>query len=511
MRSFIALFWIFVLSWSLPGTMAQQVVFEKKFTDPPCFDHYSTHGKQVCELNDGSIIVLGRANITDTCTNPDPTGWTFDLKKLDAGGNIIWEYYSLPNPNFNMLDISSFLTLENGNILLVGKKEEFMFSPELVFLLLVNADGQYLFDTTYTTGYLNYIYTIPWSSAMTTDGFVIAGYTFVPYGQHEAYLLKLDSGYHKQWEFKLDPSYGLYGEFRKVITTPDGNIDCFGLIQKPPSDRDLFLFVRLNAAGQMILFKTYEYSGSDARLYDALASPGLRMMMGFCYNDQSRRRFILMKTDENGNFLWQKIFSDSADVAYLPGAITLNNEYQVLITGQVEYPDYVHQTWGASDIYLLKTDPDGNKLWEETYGTNYTYDSTFFASWETCDDIIQASDGSYLLCGMNNITTEYGPVMNLIKVTEGFAGNQNQSFPSCNAVLSPNPVHEYTMLKLFSCTPVNDGQLMLFDLTGKIVKQFSGLNGTEFSLTRDGLPDGIYFYSLKDHMTIIARGKAIVN
>jgi hypothetical protein len=517
MKSFITLFCILFLSpWYLHNAMAQQVVFEKKYTGidilPPCFVHENAYAIQVNELSDGKILLLGRGYDIDT-TYENASERYFDLKKLDKDGNIIWTRYIRPDTilsNNVWIDLTSFQVLDNGQILLIGLKEGGAFGPEVSHVILLNADGLPLFDTVYVNSYPQYIYTRPQCSARTADGFAIAGYTFVPYGDNEAYVLKIDSNYHKQWEFKLSPSNGLWGEFRKVIATSDGNIDCFGKIRKPASDQELFLFVRLNASGQMILFKTYEDSLSWIELKDVLAGPGFRMMVGN-YNEQTFYRILLMKTDESGNLLWQKKLSDTLHVGYIPNAITLDNENQFLITGYTMYIDSIGSAWDASDIYLLKTDSSGNKLWEETYGTNLTLDSTMYSTWEFGQDIVQTNDESYLICGGNNINAYYGAVMDLLKIKEGFAGDQEYFFPSGSAVPYPNPFHEYTMLKLPATTDVIEGVLTLYNLSGMIVKRISGIHGNTVFFSRDGVPDGIYFYSLRDHMRVIASGKVIVN
>jgi hypothetical protein len=516
MKVFTTLFWILFLSCYLQYAVAQQVVFEKKYTGidilPPCFVHESAYAIQVNEISDGNILLLGRGYDIDT-TYQNSSESYFDLKKLDKDGNIIWTRYIRPDTilsNNVWIDLTSFQVLDNGQILLVGQLEGSIFGAEVVHLILLDADGQHLFDTVYSNSFPNYIYNRPQSSARTADGFAIAGYTFVPSGNHEANVLKLDSDYHKQWEFKLSPSYGLNGEFIKVIASSDGNIDCFGRIMNPAASEYVILFVRLNASGQMILFKTYEDSLSWIELKDVLAGPGFRIMVGK-YNEQTFDRILLMKIDESGNLLWEKKLSDTSHFGYLPNAITLDNENQFLITGYTMYIDTINSAWDASDIYLLKTDSSGNKLWEETFGTNLTLDSTMYSTWEFGQDIVQSMDGDYLICGCNNINAYYGPVMDLLKIKEGYAGEQGYPFPSGGTVLYPNPFHEHTMLKLPANTSVIEGELTLYDLSGRIVKKISGYHGNTVFFSREGLPDGFYFYSLQDHMKVIARGKVIVN
>jgi len=491
----------------------QQLVFEKKYTGitilPPCFRYERALPRQLSELADGSMLVLGNCYSIDTTYVNASEIW-HDLKKLDAQGNILWTQYIRPDTILNnnvFIDLTSFQVLDNGNILLIGEKEGSMFGARVVHLILLDPAGTRLFDTTYSNGYTNYIYTVPECSARCSDGFVIAGHTFVPYGSHEAYILKLDKNYVKQWENKLCLPYSEYGGYKKIIPRSDGSFDCFGNIRIPSTGKDVMMFERINSNGQMTMLKTYDDSQKYFKMVDAVAGNGYRIMLG--YYPDIRYCPLLIKTDESGNVIWQQFYPVAADESILPYSVAINQQNEILVTGEKDYIDTVSQFTTASDIYMMKTDMNGNKIWEAVYGTNNSADSSGWASWEFGYNVVCAADGSYLVLGDDNINKTYGPVLSVLKIAEGQVGTGRIPPMNQSVLITPNPVHERAEVILGPGSAISDGTFSLFDITGKSVMTINHINTGHFILSRNGQPDGVYFYSLEEGQKIIARGKVI--
>ncbi len=492
--------------------LAQQLVFEKKYTGinilPPCFVYVSGYPRQLKELPDSSILMLGWAQSHDSTGVLGGVVYQ-EMKKLDKNGNILWTRYFLPDtvPGVNTeLWLNSFEVLTNGNILLVGEKLNGS-GPglPLAYVDMLDADGQQLFDTIY---YNPSALLKPRCSAKSANGLAIGGYRPTILGQ-VAYIVKIDSNFTKEWEFQLAEAYGgTYSDFRTIISNPDGSFDCYGQTRWTSSDKFIFLFVRLNSQGQMTMVRTYADSLSPLDFHDACSGTGFRLMMGYCHD--MNRSIILMKTDESGNLAWVKKYADTAGALYLPNAIAINHENEILITGEIDYTDPVNPFIIGTDIYLLKTDSAGNKLWDETYGTSLISDSSSWAHWECGWDVVPAMDGSYLLCASDNINATYGPVMSLLKVKEGFSGLKDPSAGQAGGQIYPNPFHDRAVLRLTPGTTLHSGALKVFDLNGKVVMLEKNLKSGTVILSRDGLPDGIYFLMLEDEQKVLYRGKFIV-
>ena len=77
--------------------------------------------------------------------------------------------------------------------------------------------------------------------------------------------------------------------------------------------------------------------------------------------DNGESRVYLIKIDESGNTFWERTFGgEKDDVAY---AIAPAKGGNFIVAGYTKSFGN-----GKSDVYLLKIDEDGNKIWEETFG-----------------------------------------------------------------------------------------------------------------------------------------------
>jgi len=74
--------------------------------------------------------------------------------------------------------------------------------------------------------------------------------------------------------------------------------------------------------------------------------------------DNGESRVYLIKIDENGNIIWEHVFS--GETTY---AITPTGDGGFIAAGYTKSFGN-----GKSDVYLLKIDEDGNITWEETFG-----------------------------------------------------------------------------------------------------------------------------------------------
>jgi hypothetical protein len=97
----------------------------------------------------------------------------------------------------------------------------------------------------------------------------------------------------------------------------------------------------------------------------------------------------LIKTDENGSKQWDKTFGDSIGGEYLM-SVQQTKDGGYITTGR----DYLDNGWTTSNILVIKTDSNGELQWETLFGGPYL---------DSCLWIRQTNDGGYILTGQSQI------------------------------------------------------------------------------------------------------------
>lgn len=126
----------------------------------------------------------------------------------------------------------------------------------------------------------------------------------------------------------------------------------------------------------------------------ALTSEGGYILTGWTESFASGYEDVyLVKTNKDGNFIWQKSFGgpDDYDAGY---SVKQTNDGGYIITGETG-------CFGAVgyDVYLVKTDSLGNLVWQKNYGYGYTNDYG--------RDVQQTSDEGYIVVGYTGISGGY--------------------------------------------------------------------------------------------------------
>ncbi len=102
-----------------------------------------------------------------------------------------------------------------------------------------------------------------------------------------------------------------------------------------------------------------------------------------------RYKAALIKLDTAGNLLWQKDYSQHTPINYFSKILELGDSSIVSIGSR--------SNWQTTPEYglIIKTDKDGNLLWEETYENdpNGTGNSQYL------NDVVQLDDGGFLAVG----------------------------------------------------------------------------------------------------------------
>ncbi|MGD6932655.1 MAG: right-handed parallel beta-helix repeat-containing protein [Candidatus Bathyarchaeia archaeon] len=199
-----------------------------------------------------------------------------------------------------------------------------------------------------------------------------------------------------------------------IIQTSDGGyvIAGYSSSYKETYDYDFWL-AKISSNGIMQWNHTY---GSDA--YDYAYSltesqDGGYVIAGGTPEGAGGIDVWILKTDANGNQVWNKTYGyNKNDGAY--GILPLQGG-GYMVAGYTTNADF------SSDMWLIKIDDSGNQVWNKTYGVAL--------SDEVCYGIVDASGGGYVLAGYTYLWSgETGQDVWLVKVDADGKQLWNQTY-----------------------------------------------------------------------------------
>ena len=152
---------------------------------------------------------------------------------------------------------------------------------------------------------------------------------------------------------------------------------------------DVYL-IKTNASGNILWTKTFGGSNSEnACSVEQTVDGGFIITALTKSFGDTNGDFYLIKTDNDGNLLWSKTYGGSSLEDYAEdGQQTSDGGY--IIVGETKP---FGTSWKAWDIYLIKTDSNGDPLWSKTYG-GLSQDSGY--------SVQQTTDGGYIIGALTN-------------------------------------------------------------------------------------------------------------
>jgi uncharacterized repeat protein (TIGR01451 family) len=192
------------------------------------------------------------------------------------------------------------------------------------------------------------------------------------------FIAKLDSGGNVIWR-RTNAANGYESAFLSVVLSSDGGYVTTGYSRdpNPPYDTSQLLIRKYNASGTLLWEKIYGGSLQDAGYSIAKTVTGGYVIAGYTVSNDGDvtgnhgpgySDVWLIKTDANGNAIWKKCFGGSlSDTAYCVIEAKDNKGYVVVGTSRSSNGDLT-QNGGMADAWIFKTDSAGHLLWQQKLG-----------------------------------------------------------------------------------------------------------------------------------------------
>ncbi len=382
---------------------------------------------------------------------------------------------------------SSVQECAGGDFIIVGETKSFGTGNYDVYLIRTNADGDTLWTKTYGGTDYDYGYSVQECAG---GGFIIAGETS-SFGadSSDVYLIRTNTDGDTLWTKTYGGTGDDYGS--SVQECAGGGFIIAGQTRSfGAGSRDVYL-IRTDANGAPLWTKTYGGTSDDYGSSVQECAGGGFIIAGITYSFGAGSFDIyLIRTDADGDTLWTRTYGGTS---YDKGkSVQECADRGFIIAGYTT-------SFGAGgyDVYLIKTDANGALLWTRTYGgtgDDYGY------------SVQECAGGGFIIAGKTISFGDGSMDVYLIRISETGVeeetGNRHKAI-GISLEVYPNPSFGNALIK-YGVTEKADISLGLYDISGRLVKtlysgtQEKGEHKVNVGAYHD-TPTGIYFIRLETH------------
>ncbi|MBL7816991.1 MAG: gliding motility-associated C-terminal domain-containing protein [Saprospiraceae bacterium] len=225
-------------------------------------------------------------------------------------------------------------------------------------------------------------------------------------------LTFLTIGSSAQPTVQWDKTYGGTGweTLQSAFRTEDGGFLLVGESGSPADGRDVtqpsrgyedYWLVRIDSMGNKLWDKRYGGDTTD-RCFKAIQNTEGYLLIGASYSSKSGDKsennrgvcdFWLVQIAPDGTKRWEKTYGGSGNDTPF-NAITTDNGNSYIIIGHSDSPPSGDKTaphQGETDIWLLKVDRNGNKIWDKSFGGSLRDEYPYA--------LTSTQDGNFILVG----------------------------------------------------------------------------------------------------------------
>jgi predicted secreted protein len=281
------------------------------------------------------------------------------------------------------------LQTTDGGYVIVGETYSFGGGTD-IWVIKTDGDGNTVWDTTF--GGVNTDYN-PDIKQTTDDGFIITARTYsFGAGANDIWVIKLDKNGTEQWNTTYGKEFVEYnGECQQ--TTDGGYIIVGTTSRKDPLNFDLWL-IKIDSESNEEWNRTFqtapqsfEFGLSVQQTHD---SGYLIAGSYISYGTNTSYDIWLIKTDAQGNEQWNRIYRENSSWKGTCSIEPTSDGGYIVLANRGYYESK------QVDFFLMKINQYGDEQWNRTYGGLQD---------DYASEAYQTSDGGYIIIGY---TVSYG-------------------------------------------------------------------------------------------------------
>lgn len=327
------------------------------------------------------------------------------------------------------------------------------------------------------------------------------------YGGFDYFVVKLDNKGEIEWQKSYGGQYA--DELRSIVQARDGGFLLGGSSNSPDSgnkneksygESDYWI-LKLDQKGEVEWQKTYGGAGDDQLQSVLQSKDGNYLLAGSSSSGNGGNKnasngkgsdFWLIKIDPIGEILWQETYDIGK--ADLLTTIQENADGSLLLGGhaQTEVSDSKKKDReGINDYVLIKTNDKGEEQWTQTVGSGGE---------DILRKAIETRDGGYLLAGTSTGTASRdrnsGQGRNDFWVVK--LKDKKKKEEKKNPIEAyPNPTHHYS--NVIVGYEFDKGTATVYDLMGRQLQQFEITDRT-IPVDLGSMPEGIYIVEIRTNV-----------
>jgi hypothetical protein len=369
MKKLIYIFAFIILSNNF---VFSQYTFEKNFGSVDNDIAYS-----VIQTNDNGYFLVG--STTDYYYGDSESF----IIKTNEGGDVVWSK-TIGEPIYEDRAYVGIQTYDGG-FATYGEKS--ISGDQFSYIVKCDNDGNILWSKEYRNyngNYLSHFIQTP------DSGFIFCGSNFIDPSNklmnNNQYILKTDKYGDISWSFIVDDSYGNHKVSDIEIDYNGGYVICGEYDTQ--GEAHIGWFFKVDDTGNLIWTRQIGVLNNLETLKSLHKTNDYGYILcGYKHftdiPDPESGDVYLVKTDSLGIIQWEKTIGSNKRDYGVDIDLTLDGGFVV-----VGYTKSFGS--GGNDVYLIRTDENGDTLWTKTFGKSYN---------DVGYSVCSTNDGGYVLCG----------------------------------------------------------------------------------------------------------------